>query len=211
MKFTFTFKLSSLLLLLLLISTLCSCAEALATAETSAAASHLAFRAPPFQWKNCDRGGSGLSSLKVSPHPVRPGSDVRIEFAGRLSEDIDWHSGHSLHLLFQKKLFGVFVNVPCVDGIGSCTIPNVCSLFGSTPHGCYETSSSNLRFDVPCGCPFPARSYAVFSPGISFSLPSFGDFKWLAEGEFRMQATIKDKHGKEIACLDTDFSIAPSK
>ncbi len=35
-------------------------------------------------------------------------------------------SGHTVSLEIYKKFLGAWIYVPCVEGVGSCTISNIC-------------------------------------------------------------------------------------
>lgn len=36
--------------------------------------------------------------------------------------------GNSISLTLEKKIFGVWTEIPCIDNIGSCTYDNACDL-----------------------------------------------------------------------------------
>lgn len=56
----------------------------------------------------------------------------------------------------QRNVFGVWVHVPCVDGVGSCYYADVCN-FGKP-----ENVQCPPRFEkngVPCRCPIEQVNY----------------------------------------------------
>lgn len=58
-----------------------------------------------------------VKSLSVSPDPITIPGVVNVSADAVITEDIAAPS--ALELVIQKKLFGVFIKIPCVDNLGS--------------------------------------------------------------------------------------------
>lgn len=58
-----------------------------------------------------------VKSLTVSPDPIVIPGNVNVSIDANVAEDIV--APTSLALVIKKKLFGVFIEVPCVDNLGS--------------------------------------------------------------------------------------------
>ena len=58
-----------------------------------------------------------VKALSLSPNPIVIPGNVNVSVDAVITETIDAPS--SLKLEVKKKLFGVFISVPCVDNVGS--------------------------------------------------------------------------------------------
>ncbi len=100
-----------------------------------------------------------------------------------------------MDLEYHKKVWGVWVYIPCISGVGSCPISDLCSVLPQTSdcplHQWYHCvlglfihvhirvrlTKSTIR-GIPCDCPLPEGGYVLPPPGFSIHL---GDPKvsWL--------------------------------
>lgn len=55
----------------------------------------------------------------------------------------------------EREQFGIWVTLPCVDNLGSCTYDDLCNYGYSINETCPEQF---LNSNVPCRCPFPKVS-----------------------------------------------------
>lgn len=62
--------------------------------------------------------------------------------------------GNSISLTLEKKIFGVWTEIPCIDNIGSCTYDNACDLVPLVvqPSKDFEKKISkyNIYFQIFC-------------------------------------------------------------
>ena len=58
-----------------------------------------------------------IKSMSLSPDPIVIPGSVNVSIDASIAKDIV--SPTSLVLVVKKKLFGIFVKVPCVDNVGS--------------------------------------------------------------------------------------------
>jgi hypothetical protein len=101
-----------------------------------------------------------------------------------------------------KKFLGAWIYVPCVEGVGSCTISNICDKIhngGDCPLApWYARASSQLSSPfsllllllllltlrpnrgVPCTCPFNAATYTIPPPGVAIQLHN-PNLSWLTD------------------------------
>ena len=64
------------------------------------------------------------------------------------------------------KMIGKFkFEVPCIEGIGSCTYDDVCDLLPKNAQDCPAFFKQN---NIPCNCPFPQGDYKT--SGLSFDI-----------------------------------------
>lgn len=56
--------------------------------------------------------------------------------------------GNSISLTLEKKIFGVWTEIPCIDNIGSCTYDNACDLVPLVvqPSKDFEKKFQNIIF-----------------------------------------------------------------
>jgi len=153
-----------------------------------------------FSWDSCASGNDPLvlKTLSLSPDPIVLGQDVTLAFSGTIGTTV---SQANLLVTLEKQIFGVWTEIPCVDGLGSCTYDDACALL--TPDGpfCQPPFST---YKLPCQCPFQPGSYALPASQIPTQNPNIG---WLTSGNFYVKAQITDTSGNELACYEVYFSI----
>eukprot|EP01089_Gocevia_fonbrunei_P005291 TRINITY_DN15551_c0_g1_i1.p1 TRINITY_DN15551_c0_g1~~TRINITY_DN15551_c0_g1_i1.p1 ORF type:complete len:174 (+),score=33.44 TRINITY_DN15551_c0_g1_i1:58-579(+) len=156
-----------------------------------------------FTWKNCGSSSdpAKIASLSVSPDPIVLGNPITVAAAASLATTISNTTGkYSVALSIYKYVLGVPVYIPCVDGIGSCTIPDLCSVLH--PHDCPVS-----KFGIPCECPFPAGSYNL--PSTSFDTKN-PNLSWLTDGSYSVSATVTDPSGHRVICLELGATLSPN-
>lgn len=98
----------------------------------------------------------------------------------------------------KKKVFGVWVNIPCESGFGSCDYPDFCLLW-PYPKPCSEVYT---RYNVPCSCPFTAGRYNFPESVVGNATLPFSDIpKWLENGHYSIEARLLDPSGTEQFCM----------
>jgi len=70
-------------------------------------------------------------------------------------QDITATSGVTVSLEIYKKFLGAWIYVPCLDGVGSCTITDICDKIKYNPDkGCPVEAWYRPTAQVPCEqCP----------------------------------------------------------
>ncbi len=100
-----------------------------------------------------------------------------------------------------KKKIGIWVDIPCVDNVGSCTYSDVCSMLPSGP-----CPPAFQRLGVPCHCPFPVGTYKLPPFSVDLKVPSNVP-GWLSDGDFQLQATVNGAGG-QTACIKVEVALA---
>jgi len=54
-----------------------------------------------------------------------------------------------------RKTFGVYIEIPCIDGFGSCTYDDLCAMLAPVQSQC---PNPVLKIGINCACPFKAVS-----------------------------------------------------
>ena len=97
----------------------------------------------------------------------------------------------------QKKVVGIWINVPCDHGVGSCSY-GVCSNTTGTHLEYFENVFAGKK------CPsVPPATYSVSNlvMAIQKSIPS------IADGEFRMNIDFVSNYAGHLACLHLDVNL----
>eukprot|EP01114_Cavostelium_apophysatum_P002990 TRINITY_DN1269_c0_g1_i4.p1 TRINITY_DN1269_c0_g1~~TRINITY_DN1269_c0_g1_i4.p1 ORF type:complete len:188 (-),score=34.29 TRINITY_DN1269_c0_g1_i4:43-606(-) len=155
-----------------------------------------------FSWDSCGSSSDPLvvKSITVAPDPVVLGENATISFAFSLAETL---TGGQLELTIEKKVFGVWTEIPCVDGVGSCTISDFCSLLTPDNSLCKPPFST---YGLPCVCPIAAGSYALPLTSVFLKNP---DFSWV-DGDFYVKAEASDTNNNQISCYEIYLSLTSS-
>ncbi|KAH9495233.1 Ganglioside GM2 activator [Bulinus truncatus] len=102
-----------------------------------------------FSWDQCDSGSAQLlkiNSLNLSPDPLQLPGTIYFSFNVDLSQAF---SELEASVVVKKKMGFLWIEIPCIHGLGSCTYNNLCQrLAGVT---CPQPFVDNK---VPCKCPF---------------------------------------------------------
>eukprot|EP01116_Phalansterium_solitarium_P005254 TRINITY_DN1672_c0_g1_i1.p1 TRINITY_DN1672_c0_g1~~TRINITY_DN1672_c0_g1_i1.p1 ORF type:complete len:210 (-),score=78.72 TRINITY_DN1672_c0_g1_i1:149-751(-) len=152
-----------------------------------------------FKWDSC--GGNGnvvLNSLSLSPDPIQFNANLTASASVTTKVAI---TGGDLALKLQKKIVGVWTDIPCVSNIGSCTYNDFCSLLPNKP--CPPPLPAD---HIPCQCPFAADTYVL--PPTEFAIPALPNNvpAWLTAGDFYIRASLTVS-GAEYACYEIYLSL----
>lgn len=173
-------------------------------AGPAAPVSVLSERLRSFSWDNCDEGKDPmvLKSLTLEPDPIAVPGNVTV--SAEVKTTVALSAPQKVELTVEKEVAGVWVKIPCVDQIGSCTFDNACdTLDALTPPGqpCPEPLHT---FGLPCHCPFKEGTYSL--PKSTFPLPDLELPSWLSNGNYRVQS-ILSSGGKRLGCVKITASL----
>jgi len=150
-----------------------------------------------FSWSNCGSSSdpTKIVNLVVTPDPIVLGQSVTITFKALLSTTINPAAAISASVVVQKQLFGYWIDVPCLENIGSCNYTNVCTAWD------LFLQSTNLcpvlkQYNIPCACALAAGTYAL-GP-VSHVLPNPG-ISWLS-GPIRLSIQANNADGSRLFC-----------
>ncbi|XP_015421145.1 PREDICTED: ganglioside GM2 activator [Myotis davidii] len=113
-------------------------------------------------------------------------------------------SFHQVDLTVQREMAGLWVKVPCVEQIGSCTYEDICNVFDIfLPPG--EPCPEPLHtYGLPCHCPFKEGKYSL--PKSVITIPHLDLPSWLSTGNYRIQ-NILSSGKKHLGCFKIDVSL----
>jgi len=160
-----------------------------------------------FSYKDCGAAANAghVSALSITPDPiVIPGT---LDLVLQASLGAQEAGPIKLTLKMQKKI-GIWVTIPCIDNVGSCTYPDVCVLLEKIPLDPSGQCPAPLpKYNVPCRCPLPKASWdvpqtAINIPKIPPSIPAA-----LVSGDFQIHAEAYTSTGAQLLCLDVEFTL----
>ncbi|XP_071786963.1 ganglioside GM2 activator-like [Asterias amurensis] len=156
-----------------------------------------------FSFNDCSAPSAPLKgNVTLSPtSPVTLPGKLTVSF--NASFGVTLKTPLKLVLKIEKKEF-IWIDIPCVDNIGSCTYDDICSMIPPTPSsGCPPPLKAA---GLPCACPFQQGKYSLKPTVLEIeSLPS-GIPDFLADGDFKVNAKLFDGNN-ELGCVDLAFTL----
>jgi len=160
--------------------------------------------------KNCGSASDPIqiASLALTPNAtIVLGANLTIQASGSTSEAITAANLGKVAVTIAKAIFGVYVDIPCVDNVGSCTYTDLCTLL-------LNASCPDLQtYGYNCKCPFAAQSYYIPNTQNPNNLtvhlpvpPSYLD--WLTNGDYEVQGTLYDVNSNRLICANVMLSLA---
>ncbi|ELW64360.1 ganglioside GM2 activator [Tupaia chinensis] len=161
-------------------------------------------KASKFSWANCDeaKDPAVIKCLSLEPDPVVVPGNVNISITGSTSVRLE--SPLKVDLVVEKEVGGIWLKIPCVDHVGSCTYEDFCNVLDiAIPPGqsCPEPLHT---YGLPCHCPFKEGTYSL--PKTDITLPELELPSWLSSGNYRIQSTMS-KNGKRMGCVKMTVSL----
>eukprot|EP01126_Amoeba_proteus_P030725 TRINITY_DN302_c0_g1_i14.p1 TRINITY_DN302_c0_g1~~TRINITY_DN302_c0_g1_i14.p1 ORF type:complete len:192 (-),score=35.45 TRINITY_DN302_c0_g1_i14:10-585(-) len=163
---------------------------------------HKILKSQTFSWDQCGGSDATLSSLTVTPDPIKLGANISVLANAAIEKTGTSSNLTSLALHIDTKVLGVWVEVPCLDGFGSCTYDDPCSLLDKLHNSLCPVLQPK---GIPCACPLTPGSYSTGSSGISIFLQD-PHLSWLTDGDFYIKATLTSGSNLYF-CLELYISI----
>uniref|UniRef100_A0A3B3RTY1 Uncharacterized protein n=1 Tax=Paramormyrops kingsleyae TaxID=1676925 RepID=A0A3B3RTY1_9TELE len=106
-------------------------------------------------------------------------------------------------VLLRRKVFGLWVWLPCLNGYGSCTYKNICEDINEIG----EEGGCPLLISLAGGsCVCPIQPVVLHLPPTVLNISDVEVPSFLANGEYEVQITVSSGT-QEIACLRTSFHL----
>ncbi|XP_032627712.1 ganglioside GM2 activator [Chelonoidis abingdonii] len=157
-----------------------------------------------FSWKNCGNGTDPfvIKSLSVAPDPIHIPGNLKVSVEVSSKADI----GSPLKAVFtvEKKIVDIWIKIPCVDEIGSCTYDGLCGILDNVIPPGSPCPEPLLSYGIPCHCPFKQGSYSL--PSSEFYLPIIQLPSWLTNGDYSVQVVLSSS-AKQLACVQVTLSL----
>ncbi|KAH1166641.1 hypothetical protein KIL84_015813 [Mauremys mutica] len=107
-------------------------------------------------------------------------------------------------LTVEKNIVDLWIKIPCVDEIGSCTYDGLCRILDNAIPPGSPCPEPLLSYGIPCHCPFKPGSYSL--PSSEFYLPIIQLPSWLTNGDYRVQVVLSSG-AKQLACAQVALSL----
>jgi len=153
-----------------------------------------------FSWSNCGSATDPvqLKNLTLSPDPVKLPGNITASAGAEVG--INMMSPLAVSLKLKKKIFGVMVEIPCIDNVGSCDYSDVCPMLQNI------TCPPELqKYGIPCHCPISKGSYFLPTTSIAVPVPASVP-SWLESGDYEVEAHISEG-GKPVACIHVTVAL----
>lgn len=157
-----------------------------------------------FSWDNCDEGKDPavIKSLMLEPDPIAVPGNVTVSVEGKTSVPLT--SPQKVELTVEKEVAGLWVKIPCVEHLGSCTYEDVCNVLDTVIAPGEPCPEPLHTYGLPCHCPFKEGTYSL--PKSDFTVPDLELPGWLSSGNYRIKS-ILSSGGKRLACVKIAASL----
>jgi len=177
------------------------------------------FSQDPFKWNNCvasNETASGLVTAWTITQPIVGGctqgpfntcTNLTVNsFAVTINSAIDKKSMAMVQMLLSKKVGDDWIEIPCIDGYGSCTYAppayDLCSLIPT-----YFSSYCVIlqQLGLSCACPYPKGMFKISKP-LSLSIPQLVP-AFLVVGDYYFKLIVESTD-MSVMCEEVYFSVA---
>nr|XP_023671346.1 ganglioside GM2 activator-like [Paramormyrops kingsleyae] len=152
-------------------------------------------------WTNCGSSDIlNITSFSIPSQITIPGS-INVSFLGELKVPVS--APLKIAVLLRRKVFGLWVWLPCLNGYGSCTYKNICEDINEIG----EEGGCPLLISLAGGsCVCPIQPVVLHLPPTVLNISDVEVPSFLANGEYEVQITVSSGT-QEIACLRTSFHL----
>lgn len=156
-----------------------------------------------FSWANCgsETAPAVLEALSIQPDPIVLPGDLQASATG--SSSVILTTPLTANVTLYKEV-GVWVKIPCIDEIGSCTYNDVCELLNMLIPPGQSCPEPLFTYGLPCHCPFKAGKYSL--PNTNFNIPYVEFPYWMTNGNYKAKVMLSS-NGDDLACVKLTFSL----
>ncbi|XP_062976966.1 ganglioside GM2 activator [Elgaria multicarinata webbii] len=157
-----------------------------------------------FEWANCGPPSNPavIRSLSVSPDPISIPGDVTVSASAATS--VNLVSPLMGNVTLEKRLGEMWLKIPCVDNIGSCTYDDVCVILDSIAPPGQPCPEPLQTYGIPCRCPFRAGTYNL--PPVGIFIPNVELPPFFTNGDYRLKVVLS-YGGQQLSCSKLLFSL----
>ncbi|KAE8613840.1 hypothetical protein XENTR_v10007889, partial [Xenopus tropicalis] len=156
-----------------------------------------------FSWSNCEENLPGrVKHLIFNPNVISfPGI---LNFSESYETNVPLISPLKIVYNVEREILGDWINVPCFENFGSCTLDNLCNLLDLIFKPGEACPALLSTYNIPCHCPFKAGTYTF--PKISIHLPNLKVPTWLVSGKYHTTEMIYSGEEK-VSCTQYSYSL----
>ncbi|XP_033742629.1 ganglioside GM2 activator-like [Pecten maximus] len=152
---------------------------------------HKATNLKDFVFKSCGGNTDSIFNLTISPDPIVFPGVLTVDAHINLKQEIS--TPLMAQLTVQRKVGGIWIEVPCITNIGSCTYEKLCEDL--------ESVTCPASITELCHCPIKAKTYSVHQTfEVDATVFPVGDYNVTAKVTF-------GPDGKYSQCIDALFTI----
>jgi len=164
----------------------------------------------PFQFSVKDCGattGAHVVNAMVSPDPILLGANISITAEAVVGLSFDAAAG-SVGLTLEKKTLGIWVEIPCIDNIGSCTYTDdfLCTKLEAAAAR-PATREILVKWGLPIACPIKTGTYNVPANNPIIAHVDDPGLSWFTDGDFYVKAELANAAKTQTGCIEAYFSI----
>jgi len=151
-----------------------------------------------FSWDQCGGSELKISGVSETPDPILLPGNISVHGSMINTITISSTSIKQAQLTLEKKELGIWIEIPCLDNVGSCNYNDPCALMLQNQEKvCPILKDSNL----PCPCPIAAGTYSLPANGLQIKLDNPG-YSWLTNGDLYAKVQLIDESGTTALCLE---------
>ncbi|XP_046646738.1 ganglioside GM2 activator-like [Daphnia pulicaria] len=154
-----------------------------------------------FDWVTCSGPDAlaHINELDISDPLSIPGN-ITITVDSVLSSDVQ--SPLKVAVRVQKKVGFFWIDVPCIDNVGSCDYEDLCAIIPFPPgEPCPEPF---LSLNLPCNCPVSKGDYVLKNKLVH--IPDEHIPQFLARGQYSVQVQAS-MNSQEVVCFQSKFAL----
>uniref|UniRef100_A0A6B2LMM7 MD-2-related lipid-recognition domain-containing protein n=1 Tax=Arcella intermedia TaxID=1963864 RepID=A0A6B2LMM7_9EUKA len=146
-------------------------------------------------------------ALNIQPDPVVLGGNITAYAAVTVGQPLT-STGGKISLTIEKNTLGVWIEVPCIDGVGSCdyAAADLCTRLADAAKD-PNTLAILKKYNLPVACPVAAGNYQIPSSDPLNVHVKNPNLSWLTNGDFYLKADAFDANGNENGCLEVYVSL----
>lgn len=170
------------------------------------------YQSPPqhpfnFVVNNCGATiGIKAVSVGLKPDPIVLGQNISITADIAVGQIFD--SNLKIGLTLEKKELGVYIEIPCIDNIGSCDYTGafICEELAKAAAKA-DVHAILAKYNLPMACPVAPHEFIVpTNDPINVHINDPG-LSWLTSGDIYAKAVVTNAAGTQTACIEIYFSI----
>ncbi|CAG5129237.1 unnamed protein product [Candidula unifasciata] len=115
-------------------------------------------RLTTFKYNNCGdptKEVANITTLIIGPDPLVFPGPLRVQFSGIAKQTIQ--SPVRVALVLEVKVGSIWVKIPCIQNLGSCTYEDLCELLAQIT----ECPAPLVSAGIPCACPYKQGPYSL--------------------------------------------------
>ncbi|XP_066572712.1 ganglioside GM2 activator-like [Amia ocellicauda] len=152
-------------------------------------------------WKNCAPGDAFVMKTFDIPETINIPGPVPVSFTGELKETLN--APLKIAVEIKKKVWDWWLDVPCIDHVGSCVYDNICEKLDQIFPG-DSCPSEILSMGGSCHCPI--QPGVLHIPPTTLNIPKVKLPSFLTDGEFQLHITA-NSGTQQIACFQTTITL----